>query len=289
MGEFLARLKAVKESLSVAERKIVQYIIDHPDEVPFRSVSELAECGGVSVATVSRLPRKLGLKNLHDLRITVARDTPSAPIDSIYEGVSREDSDETVVGKVFAGNLSSIRDTLSMLDTGDLIRCAKKANEASRLMFIGIGGSGYLALDAALRFSHLGYHADAYTDAYQIITRTLNVGADEIVVGISHSGRSAAPVAGMEQAKKRGAFTVGISNYLHSPLHHASDIFICTSFPETKVRAAALSSRVSQMCLLDAFYLLTARHRKASSSAARANAAVEALLRLPRKGGDTRP
>ena len=285
MGEFLATLKAKKLSLSAAEQRIVQYIIDHPDMVPFSSVSELAESGEVSVATVSRLPRKLGIKNLRDLKIAVARDVQPASDDSMYSGAAPRDSDEDIVYKVFAGNMASIRDTLSLLNTADLIRCAKQVNAVRRLIFIGVGGSGHLALDTVLRFSHMGYHADAYTDAYQIITRTLNVGARDVVIGISHSGRSTATVKGLEQAREGGAFTIGIANYLNSPLHDFSDIFFCTAFPEPKVRVTALSSKISQMCLLDALYLLAAHHRKAPGIAERSNTVIEALLRLPTKGG----
>ena len=139
MGELLTKLKALKSSLSEAEQKMVQYIIDHPDTFPYSSVSELAEAGKVSVATVSRLPRKLEFSNLRDLKIAIARETQPTYIDAIYESVEPKDSDEDIVNKVFAGNQASIRDTLSLLNIPDLIRCAKKANAASRLIFIGIG------------------------------------------------------------------------------------------------------------------------------------------------------
>ena len=79
----------------------LQYIIDHPDTVPFSSVSELAESGDVSVATVSRLPKKLGVKNLRDLKIAIAQESGPTHVDAIYEGVKPEDSDEDIVNKVF--------------------------------------------------------------------------------------------------------------------------------------------------------------------------------------------
>ena len=84
----------------------------------------------------------------------------------------------------------------------------------------------------------------------------------------------------LQQALSKGAITIGISNYLKSPLEKESSIFLCSSFPESRVKVAALSSRIAQMCLIDAVYLLTARHMKSPLRKADVlNAAAEKLLR----------
>ncbi|MFW6256346.1 MAG: MurR/RpiR family transcriptional regulator, partial [Candidatus Sumerlaeota bacterium] len=70
----------------------------------------------------------------------------------------------------------------------------------------------------------------------------------------------------LEIAQNNGAFTIGISNYMRSPLHDVCDVFLCTSFPETHVEAAALSSHLAQMCLVDALYLLMARRMNLTQS-----------------------
>jgi DNA-binding MurR/RpiR family transcriptional regulator len=88
------------------------------------------------------------------------------------------------------------------------------------------------------------------------------VRAGDVVIGVSHSGRSSITVEGLTIARDRGALTIGISNYLRSPLRDASRYFFCTSFPETRVKVAALSSRTAQLCVLDALYLLCARHAR---------------------------
>ena len=85
---------------------------------------------------------------------------------------------------------------------------------------------------------------------------------DEVAVGISTSGHSAITVKALELAGQHGATAIGISNCLKSPLHRASNIFFCTSFPESRVTVAALSPLVAQICLIDAIYLLVARQKK---------------------------
>lgn len=60
---------------------------------------------------------------------------------------------------------------------------------------------------------------------------------------------------------------------------------MCTSFPESRVEAAALSSLIAQLCLIDVLYLLVARYKAVSlEKAERLNARVEDVLCLPAKG-----
>jgi DNA-binding MurR/RpiR family transcriptional regulator len=150
------------------------------------------------------------------------------------------------------------------------------------VVFLGIGSSGHLAHDAALRFAQLNLRAEAYADSYQILNQALHLKKSDVAFGISHSGRSAITVQALEVARQNGALTIGIANYLRSPLHKASDLFLCTAFPESRVKVVALSSRIAQMCLIDALYLLVARRTEISQeNTERLNTYIEKVLRLP--------
>ncbi len=102
----------------------------------------------------------------------------------------------------------------------------------------------------------------------------------DVAIGISHSGRTAITVEGLRVAREKGALTIGISNYPRSPLREASSLFFCTSFPENRVKVAAISSKVAQMCILDALYLLVARHKEGLWDVERINALTERMMRL---------
>ena len=85
---------------------------------------------------------------------------------------------------------------------------------------------------------------------------------------------------GLKIARDKGGVTIGVSNYLRSPLRDASRFFFCTSFPETRVKVAALSSRTAQLCVLDALFLLTARHARVIWDVDAVNALTERMLRF---------
>jgi DNA-binding MurR/RpiR family transcriptional regulator len=181
---------------------------------------------------------------------------------------------------VFRGYEQSIEDTLKILDLKNLIDISAILSKTDRAVFFGIGGSGIVAQDAALRFSHLDIQAEAYNDPLFIIIQAKRMREGEVAVGVSHSGRTKVTCEALQLAGSRGAVTAGISNYMKSPLNTFARYFLCTSFPEERVKAAALSSRIAQLCIIDAIYLLAAKHKEVIWDTESLNRLIERLLRI---------
>ena len=280
MASVLVKIGALRENLPDAERQVANYISSSPEKAGFQSISDIAESTNVSVASVSRLSKKLGFSNYKELRMDLAKEImPDETLGGMFESIKASDNEEQITEKVFSGNIKSLEDTFKMLDTKSLKAAAEKISNAKRLVFFGIGSSGHICKDVALRFALLDIQAESYSDSQEIIVQSLRLGKGDVAVGISHSGRSQITVEAVKMAKDSGALTIGISNYLKSPLDKSSDIFFCTSFAENRVKVAALSSRIAQMCLVDALYLLTARNRKVFKKAELMNQYAEDLLR----------
>lgn len=280
MENLLPRIRASRSALSQAHRQVADYVTAHVDRLVFQSVHEVARAAGVSVASVSRLASQMGCRSFKDFKIQLAREMPT-PGHVVYEGIAPGDDEEQVVRKVFGGNIKSLQDTLQILDFRDLSRTAQRICAARRVVFFGIGSSGNVAREAALRLAHLDVQAEAYVDSYDILVQAERTARGDVSVGVSHSGRSAITVQALRLCRENGAATVGISNYHPSPLTAVSDTFFTTAFAETRVKAVALSSLLAQLCLFDALYLLVARNKKVLPKADRLNKLTDELLRLP--------
>jgi DNA-binding MurR/RpiR family transcriptional regulator len=275
----VAKIRSLFPSLPNAERKVAEHILKSPQEVLFLSVYDMAEAVDVSVASVSRFVRTIGFRNFKEFKVELAQDaTPVAP--EIYGAISPEDTEKEIVAKVFRGNIQSLEDTLHILDMDDFIAVARNLSIAKRIVFFGIGGSANVARDAALRFSLIDVQSEIYTDPLYILISAKRLHRGDAAVGISHSGRSTITVNALQIARENGALTVGISNYKKSPLSRCSDYFLCTSFYESKVKVAALSSRLAQLCVIDALYLLLAYYRKEIWDIEKLNRMTEKLLRI---------
>ncbi len=278
MADIIVTLQTLLHDLPASEKRVAEYIIDHPGEVPFLSIHKLAEEGKTSVASVTRLAHRAGCGNFKEMKIQLARRIDS-DVAAVFEGIQGDDSDETCIQKVFGGNIRSLQDTLRMVDLRELIRAAAAIGEAGKVLFIGVGSSGYIAGDASLRFTHLGLQTAAYREPIEMMLNASLLGTGDVLVALSHSGRTVITNSAAAAAREQGALTVGISNYPASPLAEGTDIFLCTAFSENLTRAAAVSSRTSQICILDALHVVTARRLSDRAFIDRANTLVEEKFR----------
>ena len=284
-----SRIRALLPDLSRSEALVAGYVLKHGDGVGALSVYELASRARVSVASVSRFVRAAGFENFRDFKLELVKGAArkaavsgagSLPMPSIYRATSSDDSDELAVAKVFRGYIQSLEDTLASIEMNDLARVADRIGRSTRVLFFGIGSSANVARDAALRFSLLNRQSEAYGDPLGMLLQAARLEKGGTAVGISHSGRSAMTCEALRIARERGAVTVGISNYPRSPLSRHSDHFIRTVFPEDRVGVAALSSRIAQICVIDALYLLVARKLKQSWDIEGINRLAERMLRV---------
>ncbi len=283
MSSTLILIRSQYDSLSQTQRQLADHILDNGDDVPFLSVHELAQNAGVSVATISRFARELNFDSFKEFKTQLGKDSLPA-VTGLFRAINVDDSDDDIIDKVFRGNITSLEDTLKIVNHDELLRAARLLAISERIVLFGIGSSGNIARDAALRMMQLDIQAEAYSDSYEILVQANRMKKDEVAFGISHTGRSVVTVQAMEQASAGGATTVGMSNSLKSPLHEKSKFFLCTSFPESRLESASLSSSIAQMCLIDVLYLLVARYKTVSlKKMAELNDRIEQTLRTPPK------
>ena len=276
----ITKIQMMYDSLGGAEKSVAGCILKNKKQVPFQSIHELAKVSRVSVASVSRLAKRLGCSSYKEFKIKLAEDMAS-PVSAVYEEITSKDSDNKILEKIFGGSIRSLEETQKILDLSDLAKASRSISGCERLIFIGGGSSAYIAQDAALRFSHLGIEAIACIEPVELLVRSRKFNKNSVVFGISHSGRSTITVKGLDLAKGSGALTIGLSNYPVSPLKDVSEIFFCTYFQENKVRAVAISSRISQIYVLDVLYALVARYLKRLPDEKLLNTLIEKNYRLP--------
>lgn len=287
MDSVTGRIYSKMETLTPNESKVAQYCLENPETFINCSIHDIARETAVSVASVSRLANTLGYNNWKEMRIALARDVAtyqdgkSIIENPIYPEISQSDDDELVIDKVFNGNSLSIQNTLRQVDKVKIMDVAKKIHKAQSVMFFGSGGSGYIARDEALRFSHLKVSAHASTEDYQMMLEAAKLKRGQIAFGFSNSGRTRSTVAVLTEAKNCGATTVGIANFANTPLEKVSDYFFQTYFPMGGGITAALTARAALQTIMDAIYVLAAQYGSISERVNYMDSILEAQLRLP--------
>jgi DNA-binding MurR/RpiR family transcriptional regulator len=252
-GSFV-RLQGAYSGLRAAEQRVADFILRHPDELIYLTVTELAERTNTSESTVVRLCQKIGYKGYQEFKIVLARDLVE-PTTEIYAAIEPGDDLATVKTKVFQANAQALRDTIEVLDDEMLGRAVDALATAGRVDIYGVGGSGPLALDAFHKFLKLGVRAVALSDGDLMAMSSSLLGSGDVALGISHTGASRDVTDALNRAKANGATTICITHRSSSPITKVSDIHLVTAAKQTAFRSDASSSRIAQLTIIDTLYV----------------------------------
>ncbi len=162
----LVTIRSLLPSLAPVERRVAQAVLDDPQGVAWRSISELARTCGTSATSVVRFCRAIGLRGYPDLRLAlagaVARDdaTPAAAADDIDPA----DDAAAITKKIAYADARAVTDTANHLDIATLVQVTDALAKASRIDIYGVGASGYVALDLQMKLQRIGRPAFAWPD-----------------------------------------------------------------------------------------------------------------------------
>ena len=252
-GSFV-RLQGAYPGLRAAEQRVADFILAHPDELIYLTVTELAERTNTSESTVVRLCQKIGYKGYQEFKIVLARDLVE-PATEIYAAIEPGDDLSTVKSKVFQANAQALRDTIEVLEDEQLERAVHALASANRIEIYGVGGSGPLALDAYHKFLKVGLQAIALSDGDLMAMSSSLLSPGDVALGISHTGASRDVTDALGRAKANGATTIGITHRPTSPITKVSEIQLFTAAKQTAFRSDASSSRIAQLTIIDTLYV----------------------------------
>jgi RpiR family transcriptional regulator, carbohydrate utilization regulator len=273
----LARLRAGYGSLSEAERRVADFLLERPDDAVHLPVKALAELIEVSQATIIRCCQALGYRGLRELKLALAAETLAPHHQIIHEAIQPGDSVLTIARKVLNSDLEAITDTARVLDEAALEATVEALLVASRIEFYGVGSSVPIALDAYYRFLRIGLPATFVTDPHMQAVSAAQLPPGAVAFAISHTGRTRETLNALKKAGAVGARRVLLTSHANTPLGRHADIQLVTASRETAFRTEAVASRIAHLSLIDALYVAVAMRRLEWSerALARASAIVE--------------
>jgi DNA-binding MurR/RpiR family transcriptional regulator len=98
----------------------------------------------------------------------------------------------------------------------------------------------------------IGLEAKAVTDSHIQAISASRTSPEVAVLTISHTGATRETVVATQLAKEAGATTIVLTNYARTPIQAFADITLFTMARETLFRTEAMTSRIAQLCVIDA-------------------------------------
>jgi len=252
----LLKLREMKDSLTPAEKKVAEYVLAYPDEIPRYSVNKLAMKSKTSDASVVRLCKTLGYDGYRQFIVSISGELASRSTDSgeEYTDIQPGDNINLIIKNVSYNNSKSIEDTLMVIDNESIKKSVKLLSTAKRINFYGIGASGIVCLDAYQKFMRINKICNAYTDAHSQLTSASMLSKGDVAVIVSNTGTTIEIVDTVKLVKETGATIIAITKYGKNVLASNADIVLFFSTPETTIRSGAMGSRIAMLNIIDILF-----------------------------------
>jgi len=236
------------EELSEKRQHIIRPVLESPREFVLLNVRDMARRLATGPATIVRIVQALGFRSfkdfkhyLHDLSVT------SATILDSMEAAGKT----TRTPKILRGSKKQIQQNLAfVLDQVDLqqvLSIAVRIHEAKRIFLLGGDMASSLVDYMEYHLTIAGLPVVAAVTPGRATHLVRSTGEDDIVIGISFRRGLRMTIEGIQRAKQNGAYCIGITDSMLSPLARFSNELVIV--PTNSLSFAA--SYVAPIALID--------------------------------------
>ena len=250
--------------LSPSERRVGQWVLDHPKEAANITLARLARECKTSEPTVVRFCRHVGLGGFRELAIRLT-EALSRPATIVHRDVGPDDSTSDAVIKVMDASIQSLIEMRAQLSSMPIDEAVNAMSSARQIAFAGLGASGHVARDASHKFFRLGIPCTSLRDTAMILQFAAIVESTDVLVLLSHTGRWRELASAARLARERGATVIALTNPDSKIAEEAGILFPCKVIEDTSV-FTPMSSRLAQLALLDAIQVALALTRGETAS-----------------------
>ncbi len=236
------------EELSEKRQHIIRPALETPREFVLLNVRDMARRLATGPATIVRIVQALGFRSfkdfkhyLHDLSVT------SATILDSMEAAGKT----TRTPKILRGSKKQIQQNLAFVlnqvDLQQVLNIAVRIHEAKRIFLLGGDMASSLVDYLEYHLTIAGLPVVAAVTPGRATHLVRSTGEDDIVIGISFRRGLRMTIEGIQRAKQNGAYCIGITDSMLSPLARFSNELVIV--PTNSLSFAA--SYVAPIALID--------------------------------------
>ncbi|SKC38538.1 Uncharacterized HTH-type transcriptional regulator ybbH [Acholeplasma oculi] len=244
-----------KEALSMAERIVLDYLIENKTILKDFSVEKIAEAAYTSPASVVRMCKKLGYKGFKDFKIDfiLANSKVEIPETSEYTDIILI-KDQNSGKKAIENNIRALEETIKLYDEKTYTKAASLIMNARKILIFGKGSSYLVCKDLEMKLRRINKFCIAQGESHDQLVDASFINSKDVVIFVSNSGKTKEIVSAALLAKENKTPIIAVTRIGSSILADISDVVLYTSALESEFRSAAMTSRISQMSVIDALY-----------------------------------
>ena len=256
MSSALLRLRECSQRFSSTERGVAERILAETQLVGDRSIHELAQKTFSSPSTIVRMCSHTGFSGYKEFRRAVTYELARREQTRRNEqkDIQRSDSLEQIIDKITYANILSLEETRDLMDVSILRAGAEVLRRARVIYLFGLGASLCAAKDAYLKFLRLNKLCVINEDWHSQLVQSCNATDQDAALVFSYSGVTTEVIECMRNLKKNGTPIIAITRCVSSPVSDLADYRLYTAANESLFRSGAMSSRMSQLNVVDILF-----------------------------------
>lgn len=257
----LQYIKQNYSKLTDREKLIADYLLVENSEIIDMSAKEIAEETNTSAPTVVRFAKKLGFSSLNEMKIKLSISSKEKNSSREFEYLDKDLSTKSIVNGVKSSIHSIIDETVDLIDEEQLDKAINLLTNAKTIYIYSVGVSGLVGLDFYYKLSRINKRCVAHTDTHLQLTSSVLMEKEDVAVVISYSGETKETLLCAKNAKEKNVPVIAITKAsIDNKLDYFSDISLHVPYVEKSLREGAMSSRISQLAIIDMLFLGMARN-----------------------------
>ena len=256
MSSALLRLRECSQQFSSTERGVAERILAEPQLVVDLSVHELAQRTFSSPSTIVRMCSHTGYSGYKEFRraVTFELARREQTLRNDQKEIQRSDSLEQIIDKITYANILSLEETRDLMDVAVLRESVELVRRARVIYLFGLGASLCAAKDAYLKFLRLNKLCVINEDWHSQLVQSCNATTQDVALVFSYSGVTSEVIACMKNLKRGGTPIIAITRCVQSPVSDLADLRLYAAANESLFRSGAMSSRMSQLNVVDILF-----------------------------------
>ena len=239
-----------------AEKEILQYWLEHPEQSSRFNVRELAAETYTSPSSVIRLCQKLDFKGYKELRAELIYETALRKKEEQreMEDLTKEDSIEAIIEKISLRNITSLKSTAQNLNPKDLRDCVDLLEKARVVHLFGLGSSLLAARDLSLKLIRINRLCMIQDEWHVQLLMAKNITTQDVAILFSYSGMTNEMIQCARLIKESGAKLISVCGFEKSTIAKMADYNLPVVTNEHIFRSGAMSSRIAQLNVVDILF-----------------------------------
>lgn len=276
--EYIGRINLQFSSLSKSQKRIANFIIEHPNEIVHYSITQLAQKVKTTPSTITRFCQAMSYKGFSEMKVYIEKQLVPLTISS--EPIHANDSMQTIIFKLIHSSQDALNDTLRTIDAKSIKQTADLLLNANHIHIYGQSGgyiSGLYMQQMLLRVGILCQAINDYLDM-QLAANTLS--KDDVAIGIAYSGEIRSVIQALSIAHENHAKIIVITAANNSSMAKLANQVLLYS---TDIPDDLHYLHIGSICEISIIGLLQSEILKRENSIDKVNAAKKNIITTRRK------